>query len=88
MKAVILAAGQGKRLGAITKELPKPMIEIGGKPILWHILKMYSSYGINEFIKYKGLEAECEYIEENKKFIIYDNIKNSYIVRSIDEILK
>ena len=50
MKAVILAGGLGTRLSEETGSRPKPMIEIGGKPILWHIMKMYSSHGINEFI--------------------------------------
>ena len=57
MKVVILAGGFGSRLSEETQVKPKPMIEIGGKPILWHILKMYSHYGINEFIiccGYKG----------------------------------
>ncbi len=57
MQAVILAGGLGTRLAEETHLKPKPMIEIGGKPILWHILKIYSSYGINEFIiclGYKG----------------------------------
>lgn len=57
MKAVILAGGLGTRLSEETSTRPKPMVEIGGKPILWHILKMYSSYGINDFIiccGYKG----------------------------------
>jgi glucose-1-phosphate cytidylyltransferase len=57
MKAVILAGGLGTRLSEETSVKPKPMIEIGGKPILWHIMKIYSSYGINEFIiclGYKG----------------------------------
>ena len=57
MKAVILAGGLGTRLSEETHVKPKPMIEIGGKPILWHIMKIYSSYGINEFIiccGYKG----------------------------------
>lgn len=57
MKAVILAGGLGTRLSEETGTRPKPMIEIGGKPILWHIMKMYSSYGVNEFIiccGYKG----------------------------------
>jgi glucose-1-phosphate cytidylyltransferase len=57
MKAVILAGGLGTRISEETHLKPKPMIEIGGKPILWHILKMYSSHGINEFIiccGYKG----------------------------------
>ncbi len=50
MKAVILAGGLGTRLSEETYVKPKPMIEIGGKPILWHIMKIYSAYGINDFI--------------------------------------
>jgi glucose-1-phosphate cytidylyltransferase len=50
MKAVILAGGVGTRISEETDVRPKPMIEIGGKPILWHIMKMYSSHGIQEFI--------------------------------------
>ncbi|OGT10152.1 MAG: glucose-1-phosphate cytidylyltransferase [Gallionellales bacterium RIFCSPLOWO2_12_FULL_59_22] len=57
MQAVILAGGLGTRISEETHLKPKPMIEIGGKPILWHILKMYSAHGVNEFIiccGYKG----------------------------------
>ena len=57
MKAVILAGGLGTRLSEETVVKPKPMVEIGGKPILWHIMKMYSAHGVNEFIiccGYKG----------------------------------
>lgn len=57
MKAVILAGGLGTRLSEETASRPKPMVEIGGKPILWHIMKMYSAHGINDFIiccGYKG----------------------------------
>lgn len=57
MKAVILAGGLGTRISEETHLKPKPMIEIGGKPILWHIMKLYSSHGINDFIiccGYKG----------------------------------
>ncbi|EXI74324.1 MAG TPA: glucose-1-phosphate cytidylyltransferase [Candidatus Accumulibacter phosphatis] len=50
MKAVILAGGAGTRLAEETTVRPKPMIEIGGKPILWHIMKIYSSHGINDFV--------------------------------------
>lgn len=50
MKAVILAGGLGTRISEETHLKPKPMIEIGGKPILWHILKLYSSHGINDFV--------------------------------------
>ncbi len=57
MKAVILAGGLGTRLSEETTTRPKPMVEIGGRPILWHILKIYSSHGINDFVicaGYKG----------------------------------
>ena len=57
MKAVIFAGGLGTRLSEETVLKPKPMVEIGGKPILWHIMKLYSHYGINDFIiclGYKG----------------------------------
>jgi glucose-1-phosphate cytidylyltransferase len=57
MKAVILAGGLGTRLSEETTTRPKPMVEVGGKPILWHILKMYSYHGVNDFViccGYKG----------------------------------
>lgn len=57
MKAVILAGGLGTRISEETSTRPKPMVEIGGKPILWHIMKTYSHYGINDFVVccgYKG----------------------------------
>lgn len=57
MKAVILAGGLGTRLSEETGTRPKPMVEIGGKPILWHIMKMYSAHGISDFViccGYKG----------------------------------
>lgn len=57
MKAVILAGGLGTRLSEETSLRPKPMVEIGGKPILWHIMKMYSHHGVNDFViccGYKG----------------------------------
>ena len=56
-KAVILAGGLGTRLTEETETRPKPMVEIGGKPILWHIMKIYSAHGINDFVVclgYKG----------------------------------
>ena len=57
MKALILAGGLGTRISEESVNKPKPMIEIGGRPILWHIMKIYSSYGINDFLilcGYKG----------------------------------
>ena len=50
MKAVILAGGLGTRISEETQLKPKPMIEIGGKPILWHIMKRYSTFGIKNFV--------------------------------------
>src|SRR5678809_400311 len=57
MQAVILAGGLGTRLSEETTVRPKPMVEIGGRPILWHIMKIYSAHGINDFVVclgYKG----------------------------------
>jgi glucose-1-phosphate cytidylyltransferase len=61
MKAVILAGGVGSRLMEETNARPKPMVEVGGKPILWHIMKIYSHYGINDFIVclgYRGYQIK------------------------------
>lgn len=57
MKVLILAGGLGTRLSEETKLIPKPMVEIGGKPILWHIMKIYSFYGFNEFIVLTGYKS-------------------------------
>lgn len=57
MKAVILAGGYGTRISEESSVKPKPMVEIGGKPILWHIMKIYSSHGINDFIICCGYKA-------------------------------
>src|SRR6059058_492221 len=57
MKAVILAGGRGSRLSEETATRPKPMVEIGGKPILWHVMKLYSRHGVDDFViclGYKG----------------------------------
>ena len=68
MKAVILAGGFGTRISEETYLKPKPMIEIGGKPILWHIMKRYSMYGINKFIICSGYKSK----------IIEDYFKKKY----------
>jgi glucose-1-phosphate cytidylyltransferase len=65
MKVVILAGGRGTRLAEETTVKPKPMVEIGGKPIIWHIMKHYSFYGYNEFVIALGYKGE--YI---KKYMI------------------
>ncbi|MGB2807851.1 MAG: glucose-1-phosphate cytidylyltransferase [Sedimentisphaerales bacterium] len=59
MKAVILAGGFGTRISEETDFRPKPMIEIGGKPILWHIMKLYTCFGVNDFIICLGYKGYC-----------------------------
>lgn len=85
MKAVILAGGLGTRISEETVSKPKPMVEIGGKPILWHIMKIYSKYGVNEFIVclgYKGYVIK-EYFANyflHQSDITFDMESNSMIV--------
>ena len=82
MKAVILAGGLGTRISEETHLKPKPMIEIGGKPILWHIMKIYSHYGVNDFIiccGYKGYVVK-EYFANyflHMSDVTFDMQKNS-----------
>lgn len=57
MKVIILAGGLGTRLSEETRIVPKPMVEIGGKPILWHIMKIYSHYGFNDFVILTGYKS-------------------------------
>jgi glucose-1-phosphate cytidylyltransferase len=59
MKVVILAGGFGTRLAEHTDEIPKPMVEVGGRPILWHILKIYSQFGFNDFLIAGGYKSEA-----------------------------
>ena len=58
MKVIILAGGWGTRLGSLSESIPKPMVKIGNRPILWHIMKIYSHYGFNDFIICLGVKAE------------------------------
>ena len=82
MKAVILAGGMGTRISEETHIRPKPMIEIGGRPILWHILKLYSCHGISDFIiccGYKGYIIK-EYFANyflHMSDVTFDMAKNS-----------
>ncbi|MCA0399619.1 MAG: glucose-1-phosphate cytidylyltransferase [Proteobacteria bacterium] len=81
MKAVIFAGGLGTRISEETHLRPKPMIEIGGRPILWHILKMYSAHGVNEFViccGYKGYVIK-EYFQNyflHMSDVTFDMTKN------------
>ena len=77
MKAVILAGGLGTRLSEETKSKPKPMIKIGGKPILWHIMMIYSTYGINDFVVCCGYKGEII-----KKY--FENIPENWNVELVD----
>ena len=76
MKVVILAGGWGTRLGRLTEEIPKPMIKIGEKPVIWHIMKSYSSYGYNDFIIALGVKSDViknyflQYEMQNSDFTI------------------
>jgi len=85
MKVVILAGGLGTRLSEETVSKPKPMVEIGGKPILWHIMKLYSHYGVNEFIiccGYKGYVIK-EYFANyflHQSDVTFDMAENEMIV--------
>ena len=82
MKTVILAGGLGTRISEVTNIKPKPMIEIGGKPILWHIMKIYSAHGINDFViccGYKGYMIK-EYFANyflHQSDVTFDIQKNS-----------
>lgn len=89
MRVVLLAGGLGTRISEESQYRPKPMIEIGGRPVLWHIMKGYASYGLNEFIICAGYKQE--YIKEwfanyflNNSDITFDysNNKNEVIVHS------
>ena len=85
MKAVILAGGLGTRISEETHLRPKPMIEIGGRPILWHILKLYYAYGVNDFIiccGYKGYVIK-EYFANyflHMSDVTFDMVSNEMVV--------
>ncbi|MCP4219179.1 MAG: glucose-1-phosphate cytidylyltransferase [bacterium] len=76
MKVLILAGGYGSRLGNITENIPKPMVCIGGKPILWHIMKGYSHFGINEFVILLGYQG----VKIKEYFFNYHMINNDFTV--------
>ena len=99
MKAVILAGGLGTRLSEETVSKPKPMVEIGGKPILWHIMKTYSHYGITDFIiccGYKGYvikeyfanyflhQSDVTFNMKNNKMIVHEDRAEPWTVTLVD----
>jgi len=76
MKVVILCGGKGTRIRDVAENIPKPMVEIGGKPILWHIMKMYASFGLKKFILCLGYKQE--HIREY--FLNYEFMNNDFTV--------
>jgi len=99
VKAVILAGGLGTRLSEETSDKPKPMVEVGGKPILWHIMKIYSMHGINEFIiccGYKGYiikeyfynyalhNSDATFNLKQKNYNLSRNTSEEWIVHCVD----
>ena len=86
-KVVILAGGLGTRLGEETQTMPKPMVSIGGSPILWHIMKLYSAHGINEFVVCLGHKGYAikEYFANyflHRADVTFDIAKNALEVHS------
>src|SRR5438034_11737468 len=76
MKVVILAGGSGTRLAEETEVKPKPMVEIGGRPIVWHIMKHYSHYGFKEFFIALGYKGEII----KQYFMEYYNLKGNITI--------
>lgn len=85
MKAILLAGGLGTRLREETEFRPKPMVEVGGRPVLWHIMKNLSHFGINEFIVAAGYKADVikdyflNYEARNNDFTVHLGHKNSLV---------
>ena len=76
MKTIILAGGWGTRMGHLAELVPKPMVEIGGKPVLWHIMKIYSYYGYNDFVLAIGVKGHV--IKEY--FYSFEPLNNDFTV--------
>src|SRR3989338_3498080 len=102
MKTVILAGGYGSRLAEETDQKPKPMVEVGGWPILWHIMKIYDTYGFNEFLLALGYKEEIikhyflDYYYRNdfslnlkgKKVSVHKNNTEDWLVHLVNTGLK
>ena len=76
MKTVILAGGLGTRLSEETEIKPKPMVEIGRRPILWHIMDIYASHGFNEFVVALGYKGEVI----KRHFLEYYHLRNDFSI--------
>ena len=91
MKVVILAGGFGTRLSEYTQEIPKPMVSIGGKPIIWHIMKIYESFGFNEFVILLGYKGNVirnyfiNYLNENSDIHIDLSSGNIEVLKNYSE---
>ena len=90
MKVIILAGGWGTRLGNITTEIPKPMVMIGNKPIIWHIMNIYSKAGFNDFIVCLGVKGQIiknyfkEYDSYSKDFSVnLENKEITYLLKKV-----
>ena len=81
MKVVILCGGQGTRLKEKTETMPKPMISVGGRPILWHIMKIYSAFGYQDFILALGYKAEVI----KQYFLSYRAMQSDFTIRLSNE---
>ncbi|MCT4621487.1 MAG: sugar phosphate nucleotidyltransferase [Marinisporobacter sp.] len=87
MKVVILCGGKGARMKEVTDDMPKPLAMIGGKPILWHIMKLYEYYGFNEFILLLGYKGDkikeyfMDYRWKNHDFILDNNTGKIHLLQ-------
>lgn len=81
MKTVILCGGKGTRMREETEFLPKPLVNVGENPIIWHIMKTYSHYGVNDFIfcvGYKGDMIKCYFMEMCRRNNVFAEFMNQF----------
>ena len=84
MKVLILAGGLGTRLSEETELKPKPMVEIGGRPILWHIMKLYSYYGFNDFIILTGYKSHIIKDYFINYYTRYSDVTVDMVIKSVE----
>ncbi|WP_238881624.1 glucose-1-phosphate cytidylyltransferase [Clostridium sp. YIM B02551] len=91
MKVVILCGGKSTRMHELTRDIPKPLVEIGGKPILWHIMKLYKHYGFDDFVLLLGYKGEkikeyfLNYRWKNHNFILDSDPNNIQILEEAEK---